>query len=206
MSEEYAFRVILLFLFIAFVVVWVRNLISVGASRHVWYDSTEGPAIAIPIRLLLLASIVGIVTYLTQPARMNWAAAGFPACLRWVGLFLGITGLGLFTWVLQTLGRNFSTSLAVKKQQTLITHGPYRWVRHPMYTAFIILWVSFCLLSANWFIGLTGLAAYGLTVIVRTPKEEKMMLEVFGMEYKNYMARTGRYLPPWSWSRKKKGQ
>jgi protein-S-isoprenylcysteine O-methyltransferase Ste14 len=101
----------------------------------------------------------------------------------------------LFFWVLRSLGRNFSTSLTIKKDQTLVTDGPYRWVRHPMYTTFVLLWVAFMLLSANWFIGLTGLLAYALTMTVRTPKEERMMIEAFGDDYRAYMKRTGRYLP-----------
>ena len=51
------------------------------------------------------------------------------------------------------------------------------------------------LLSANWFIGFTGLSAYGLIIVKRTPKEERMMVSRFGEEYIAYMKRPGRFLP-----------
>ncbi len=76
-------------------------------------------------------------------------------------------------------------------------HGPYHWVRHPMYTSFILLWVGFLFISTNWFIGFTGILGFAWAIVVRTPKEEQMMIERFGEEYIVYMKRTGRYLPRW---------
>jgi len=151
----------------------------------------------VPRFLLLGASLVSILLYSLDPSLMKWSALSLPTWLRWLGFFLGLIALLVFFWVLQSLGQNFSTSLTISKKQTLVTRGPYRWVRHPMYTSFVLLWVGFLLLSLNWFIGLTGILAFAWAIVVRTPKEEQMMIDRFGEEYITYMKRTGRYLPRW---------
>lgn len=195
MADESTFRIFLTILFASFIFVWLRNFFLVGISRDALYTPTEGLLVAVPLRLLLVASMVGMVVYLVNPARMAWSTIPLPLWMRWLGLPVGLCAIFLLHWVLKSLGQNFSTSLTIKERQTLVTHGPYRRVRHPMYTAFILLWVAFLLLSANWFIGFTGIVAFVWTTVIRTPKEEEMMSDRFGEEYLAYKQRTGRYLP-----------
>ena len=195
MADESTFRIFLTILFASFIFIWLRNFFSVGISRNALYTPTEGLLVAAPLRLLLVASVVGMVVYLVNPARMAWSTIPLPLWMRWLGFPVGLCAIFLVHWVLKSLGQNFSTSLTIKEKQTLVTHGPYRRVRHPMYTAFILLWVAFLLLSANWFIGFTGIVAFVWTTVIRTPKEEEMMFDRFGEEYLAYKQRTGRYLP-----------
>jgi len=195
MADESTFRIFLTILFASFIFIWLRNFFSVGISRNALYTPTEGLLVAVPLRLLLVASVVGMVVYLVNPARMAWSTIPLPLWMRWLGFPVGLCAIFLVHWVLKSLGQNFSTSLTIKEKQTLVTHGPYRRVRHPMYTAFILLWVAFLLLSANWFIGFTGIVAFVWTTVIRTPKEEEMMFDRFGEEYLAYKQRTGRYLP-----------
>jgi protein-S-isoprenylcysteine O-methyltransferase Ste14 len=143
------------------------------------------------------ASLVGILVYSINPRLMKWSALFLPFWLRGFGFLVGLVALLVLFWVFRSLGQNFSTTLSINKNQTLVTRGPYQWVRHPMYTSFVILWVGFLLLSANWFIGLTGILGFVWAIVVRTPKEEQMMIDRFGNEYTAYMKRTGRYLPRW---------
>jgi protein-S-isoprenylcysteine O-methyltransferase Ste14 len=75
-----------------------------------------------------------------------------------------------------------------------VTHGPYRWVRHPFYVTAALLMASVTVLASNWLIGLTSLIVLVL-LSVRTPKEERMLIERFGERYREYMARTGRFIP-----------
>ena len=210
MADESTFRIFLTILFATFIFIWLRNFFSVGISRNALYTPTEGLLVAVPLRLLLVASVVGMVVYLINPARMAWSTIPLTLWMRWLGFPVGLCAIFLVHWVLKSLGQNFSTSLTIKEKQTLVTHGPYRRVRHPMYTAFILLWVAFLLLSClllchcrrlrcvwfgNWFIGFTGIMAFVWTTVIRTPKEEEMMSDRFGEEYLAYKQRTGRYLP-----------
>ncbi len=195
MINENTFQALLIFTAVVFVILWGRNLVSIGISGDKFYTATEGIMIAVPRFLLLGASLAGILVYSINPHLMKWSALPLPFWLRWFGFFIGLAALIIFSWILRSLGQNFSTTLTVKKDQTLVIQGPYQWVRHPMYTSFVLLWVGYFLLSANWYIGLTGIVGFVWAIVVRTPKEEQMMIERFGNEYIAYMKRTGRYLP-----------
>ena len=82
----------------------------------------------------------------------------------------------------------------IKDSHTLVTSGPYRWIRHPIYTTYFASTLSFFLLTANWFIGLV-LVAMSILLASRVEGEEAMLLERFGDEYRAYMQRAGRFLP-----------
>jgi protein-S-isoprenylcysteine O-methyltransferase Ste14 len=85
--------------------------------------------------------------------------------------------------------------LKIKDSQELVTDGPYRWIRHPMYTAFFVLHVAAFLLTANWFIGLTWMSGLTAIIFLRVKREEAMLLSAFGSEYRSYMENTGRFVP-----------
>ncbi len=195
MLEETTFRILFILTAGTFILIWGYNIWSVGITRDKFYTSTEGVTIATMRFILLGSSGVGIAAYCISPLLMDWSTLSIPLGIRWFGVIIGLIALILLVWVIRSLGRNFSTSLTIRKEQTLVTHGPYHWVRHPMYTGFILLWIGFFFISANWFIALTGISGFALTILVRTPKEEQMMIEHFGEEYLVYMKRTGRYLP-----------
>lgn len=142
-----------------------------------------------------ISYILAVAVYLVYPRYLHWAGFPLPAWVRWLGAGLAVASIGLLGWVHRALGQNFSTTLHVREKHTLITHGPYRWVRHPMYTALIIFFVGVLLLSANWVIGLPGLVAAPFFLIARIGKEEAAMLDLFNDEYCEYMKRTGRFLP-----------
>ncbi len=197
MIAETTFQALFIFTAVVFVILWGLNLVSIGITPDKFYTATEGPIIAVPRFLLLGASLAGMLVYSIHPPLMHWSALPLPFWLRWLGFLIGLAALFLFFWVLRSLGQNFSTTLTIQKDQTLVSQGPYRWVRHPMYTSFVCLWVSFFFISTNWFIGLTGLLGFIWAIVVRTPKEEQMLIERFGDEYIAYTKRTGRYLPRW---------
>ncbi|MGW8251833.1 MAG: methyltransferase family protein, partial [Anaerolineales bacterium] len=75
-----------------------------------------------------------------------------------------------------------------------VTYGPYRWVRHPLYTVGFMMFIGLSLLAANWFIALMLVLGF-VPLAMRTPIEEAHLVERFGDEYRRYMRRTGRYLP-----------
>lgn len=195
MTQENLFRILTIFTALGFGILWARNLASQGVSRDKLYTPAESALFA-ALRLVLLgASLLGMLVYCISPRLMDWSALPLPGWLRAAGFLVALGAIYLFQRVLRTLGHNFSTSLTLRGDQTLVTDGPYRRVRHPMYTAFVGVWLGFLLLTANWFIGCSGLLLFGLTMLLRTPQEERMMIERFGDDYRAYMRRTGRYLP-----------
>jgi protein-S-isoprenylcysteine O-methyltransferase Ste14 len=140
----------------------------------------------------LLVAAVGLLWL--QGNSLRSLAFAAPDWLRGTGVGLGITSLGLFAWTHAVLGRFWSSTLQLRAGHQLITVGPYTRVRHPMYSAILGWLMSLGLVAANWtsFV----LAALGtLIVLIRTRREEKMMLEQFGDDYREYMERTGRLLP-----------
>ena len=139
--------------------------------------------------------MLSLLVYMVQPEWFAWAALPLPVWVQWVGLILGIASLPLILWVQAALGSNFSTTLHVRQDHDLVTQGPYRWVRHPMYTVLFVHLVALLLLSANWFIGGVPLVAFTLIVVTRLNNEERVMAEKFGPAYMDYMRRTGRFLP-----------
>ena len=115
--------------------------------------------------------------------------------LRFLGIIIILFGTYLFWWTHQTLGKNFSAILEIKKSHKLIKSGPYKRIRHPMYTSLYIIILGFFLLSSNIFIGLFPFIGFSILYITRIKKEETMMIKTFGDEYKEYMKTTGKLFP-----------
>ena len=141
-----------------------------------------------------LGTIAGVV-YVFAPQRMRWAMLPMPVWSRWVGVGLGAASVPLFAWTHHALGKNWSLALVTKEEHTLVSSGPYRWVRHPMYTVIFLQSLAFFLLSANWVIGIAGLGT-SILAVARVGEEEALMIEEFGDQYQAYMERTGRFVPP----------
>ena len=118
-----------------------------------------------------------------------------PPRVRWFGAGLIFVSDLLFIWSHKALGRNWSPFLEIRKGHTLVTDGPYRFIRHPMYTAIFLIGVGVSLLSANWVVALSYLLPVSLMYLIRVSDEEEMLIGQFGDEYREYMKRTGRLIP-----------
>ncbi len=101
---------------------------------------------------------------------------------------------GLLVWTFLCLGKNLTDTVVTRQQHALVIHGPYRWVRHPLYDSAALLMMAVSVIAANWFLLLTGGLAFAL-LVVRTHTEEEKLLARFGEAYRAYMQRTGRFLP-----------
>ena len=147
---------------------------------------------------LLASAAVGLFLI---PA--TYVLTGFPASLdrvfspaiAWLGLLPLCAALWLFRRSHADLGRNWSVTLKVREQHVLIKSGVYRHIRHPMYSSFFLLGLAQLLLLPNWLAGLSGLVGAGLLYVFRVFREERMMLETFGDEYRSYMVATTRIIP-----------
>jgi protein-S-isoprenylcysteine O-methyltransferase Ste14 len=148
-----------------------------------------------------LAGILGIAGFLTMlmyvihPDWLSWASVPFPLWLRWLGVLLALLGFTILQWAQNTLGKNWSDTPRMMQDQALVTSGPYRFVRHPIYTAFLLILGSTLFISSNWLVGLAWIGMTVLETASRIGFEESLMLEYFGDQYREYMKRTGRLLP-----------
>ena len=130
---------------------------------------------------LVLLTALGL--YFTAPQWVAWANIPLPAWVRWLGLALGYANLPLLWWIEATLGKNFNTTLHLREGHTLVTGGPYRWARHPMYTSLFVFTLAVLLASANWLVGLPGLIGLTGIVVNRIDAEESLMMERFGADH-----------------------
>jgi protein-S-isoprenylcysteine O-methyltransferase Ste14 len=109
-------------------------------------------------------------------------------------LVIVIAGLLFAGWARVHIGRNWSGTLTVKEGHTLITSGPYRWVRHPIYTGVLValLGTALAIGAPYGFIG-AGLVLFGFLIRVRI--EEQLMRETFPADYADYSRHTSRLIP-----------
>lgn len=145
--------------------------------------------------LVALPLFGGVAVYIANPAWMAWASFEAPIWLRWLGVGMGLLTMLAVHQVLSALGKNVSETVLTKDHHELVTHGPYRWIRHPLYTTGVVLFLALGLIAANWFILLFALLALASIRLVVVPLEERALLAHFGSEYQHYMRRTGCMLP-----------
>ena len=157
----------------------------------------DGNAMMTMIRIGGLILWLSPFVYLLNPAWMAWSKIGLPEWVRWLGVGLGLLCvLGIY-WLFSSIGGGITPTSATRKEHQLVTSGPYRWVRHPLYTVGSFLFISFGMMADNWFIAALGILMF-IMMAIRTPKEEANLIEKFGDEYREYMKRTGRYFPKFS--------
>ena len=119
----------------------------------------------------------------------------FQPTLAWIGTMAFAAALWLFHRTHKDLGRNWSVTLEIRAQHKLVTSGIYRHLRHPMYSAFWLWALAQALLLPNWIAGPAGLVGFGTLFFLRIGREETMMIETFGDEYRDYAKRTSRIIP-----------
>jgi len=193
MDDERAFRLIIVAGFVIFAPVGVYHRLRADSGEKL-DRRQEGLFILITLRLVAVAAMAGLITWLVNPVLMAWAAVPLPASLRWTGAALGaIAGL-LLVWTFHSLGRNITDTVVTRKVHTLVTNGPYRWVRHPFYSSAALLVLASSLVTANGFVFATGSLIF-LLLMIRTRREEENLIARFGDDYRRYMNRTGRFLP-----------
>jgi protein-S-isoprenylcysteine O-methyltransferase Ste14 len=156
----------------------------------------EGP-LFIAFRLLIALPLFGsLIVYGIDPERRAWSSFAVPAAVRWIAACVGAATLPAIAWVLGSLGRNVSETVLTKEGHVLVTHGPYRWVRHPLYTTGLILLVSLGVVAANAFVLLFTVAAFVAIRWLVIPREEGELAARFGAAYERYRSQTGTFVPP----------
>ena len=194
MNPDHTFRLALIVIAFMMLPVLAYHRVRSQATGERLDRRQEGLFILFTLRPVGAAMWVAILAYMINPRWMAWSSVGLPEWLRWAGVALGVIGASLLIWTLPNLGKNLTDTVVTRKAHTLVSSGPYRWVRHPFYDAVALYVAANALASANWFLLLTGAVVVTLLVIRTRTEEEKLALR-FGDSYRAYVSRTGRFLP-----------
>ena len=195
MTDEATFRLIAIISLAVTLPIGLYHRIRSQATREKLARRQEGIFIMIGLRLCGLLGWIALAAYLINPSWMAWSSVASPNWLRWIGAFLALFVVPpLLFWTFRSLGKNLTDTVVTRREHTLVTHGPYRWVRHPFYDV-VFLWIlSMSLLISNWLMALLGVSAFAM-MVVRTRIEEEKLIEIFEDEYRAYISRTGKFLP-----------
>jgi protein-S-isoprenylcysteine O-methyltransferase Ste14 len=126
---------------------------------------------------------------------LDFANYSLRAWLGWAGVFLLACALLVFWRGHADLKSNWSPSLEIRADHTLVTDGIYRVIRHPMYASQWLWCLAQVLLLQNWLAGPAGLLFFIPFYFLRVQAEENMMLDAFGDRYREYMNKTGGVIP-----------
>ena len=181
---------IVLLLWITWLVYWALSATDVKpAVRHESKSSRASYIIPIVIASILLS--------IPPMARAGFLFSRFlPPGIDayWPGVILIAAGLGFSVWARQHLGRNWSGTVQVKLEHQLICDGPYRFLRHPIYTGILVAFLGTALEIGHW-CGLLAVLIAGGSFWRMLTLEERFMRETFGSAYNEYRARTAALIP-----------
>ena len=142
--------------------------------------------------LIVFGLLLGVRLAFEVPAT---AITNAPNILFWLGILLMYTGIALRLYAITVLGVFFTTTVAVAPKQTVIEAGPYRFIRHPSYTGFLLILLGFGLSLTNWLslLVIMGCALIGFSYRIRV--EEHVLKVQLGQRYQEYMRHTKRLIP-----------
>lgn len=116
------------------------------------------------------------------------------AVIAVLGALLTMLGVAFACWARYVLGRNWSSVVQVKQDHELIQSGPYRWVRHPIYTGLLLAFLGTAMAIGEWR-GLICVVIVAVSFWFKLKLEERWMRDNFGVAYENYMQRTKALIP-----------
>ena len=146
------------------------------------------------VRLTSALLTCGIIAYVLRPEWMVWGTGTPFLPALWVGVVVGAVSFGLMVWSIHSLGDQWSTAVGTARDHRLVTNGPYRWIRHPLYVAFGMLVLAIALISQSWLLTLLGVVVC-IGLVYRATLEEQHLQDRFGNRYRDYARRTGRFVP-----------
>lgn len=164
-----------------------------GAIREDRVDFREG--------LFNILSFLGMfaLPFFALGSWLSDLTYSLPEWISWLGAIILASAIILLWRAHVDLGRSWSATVRIRDGHSLITDGVYGWVRHPIYAAHWLMAISQALLVHHWVFGLIGLPAFALIFFYRIPREEAMMIKIYGDEYRDYMKWVGGVFPKFGW-------
>lgn len=193
MEDTSSLRLAILAVFAVFAPVAIYHRFQSATAERLdrWQ---EGAIILFGLRLGGLPGLAAFIAWMINPSWMEWSSLAYPAWARWLGVcFLACGGI-LVVWTFRNLGPNLTDTVVTRRHHTLVTTGPYQFVRHPFYLGFGLGLIGVCLAMSNW-IALVAAPVPMAFLVARTRIEERKLVERFGQEYLEYMGRVGRFVP-----------
>lgn len=173
------------FIFVVWAVFWIYWLISAMSAKA---SSARSRRVR-PVSLLIIVA-AGVAIRLTHGS--SDLGVHSPA-LETVGVIVFLSGLALAVWARIHLGRNWGMPMTERAEPELVTSGPYRFVRHPIYSGILLGMVGTALATNLYFLIASALAlayfAYSATV------EERLLTDSFPDAYPSYRAHTKMLIP-----------
>ncbi len=181
-----------------FGLVTVASCVRAVYIRHHKKNADVGDHRTVADAVLTALPVFGMfllpLTYVLTPW-LDFADYRLPPWAGWIGVAI----FALAIWLLQRshadLVANWSSRLELLDGHSLVTHGVFRRIRHPMYAAHLLWGMAQVFLLQNWIAGFGMLVTFLPGYFYRARVEEEMMIEHFGDEYCSYMGRTGRLFP-----------
>ena len=194
MSEDTVFRsvaAVLMATMIAISIFFRHRADQTGGrvGRH-----EEPTPVRIGLSLSGLLGFGGLLAYFFWPTLLAPTMLAVPVWVRWVGVALLAASTLVTCWIFRALGANVTRTVVAREGATLGTTGPYRFVRHPLYTNGALAFTALSLLTTSWWF-LASVAIGMALLAVRTRQEEAHLAARFGAGWSAYAATTGRFLP-----------
>lgn len=174
---------------IIFVAVWI--LAAIWTKRAVYRESR---AQRLGYSLLLFAGCYLVFKAERFNYPLNLRVLPANAAIAWIAAVFCLAGLGFSIWARFTLGRNWSGTVTLKEGHELIDRGPYRLVRHPIYTGLLVMIVATALAFGR-IIGFAGVLLAFASFWIKLGHEEKVLLKQFPERYRAYQQRVKRIIP-----------
>jgi protein-S-isoprenylcysteine O-methyltransferase Ste14 len=168
---------------------WTKHDIRPGGRRIHWlllYLARMTAAVLLVVAARVLAVRQGV-----REQDLMWFHAG--PLLAWPAAALTIGGIGFAIWARLNLGRNWSPQPSRKEEHELVTTGPYRLLRHPIYTGMLLSLMGLALTGSS--AGPPALIAGMFVYLRRVRREERIMIELFADRYSVYCKHTWRLFP-----------
>src|SRR3954466_5445296 len=179
-------RSVLIALSLIFLAVGIYHRIRAAQSGDKLDRTKEGWPILIGLRLAGLITFGSTAAWIWNPTWFSWAAFPLRDWVRWVGVGGFLLGISWLIWMFISLGSNLTDTVVTRRNAHFIDHGPYRYVRNPMYSGILIVGLSLGLALGTWLLPLVAIVMFAI-IARRTQIEEMYLIARFGDQYRTYM-------------------
>ena len=168
-------------------IVGAYHRLNAARSREPINRRLEGWPLLIGIRLSGLTMFVALFLAFREPSPPVLS-------LQWAGTGLFVAAAAWLAWMFISLGRNLTDTVVTRRKAYFVSHGPYKFVRNPMYTGILVAGLSLALVLGSWLVALFASTSF-ILLAIRTRIEERFLIARFGDTYKSYMREVGRFSP-----------